>query len=99
MKRCSRFIDFQQWELNSCQRRAEVMCYESGPGVEWLIEKFELDLSLVARLGGHSQRRTRRGKERFPGMTIPYALTQLVETSAETRLGASARWSGTLHPR
>merc|ERR1719456_1641485 len=60
------------------------MCYESGPGVEWLIEKFDLDLSLVARLGGHSQPRTHRGAERFPGMTITYALMQRFEKIAET---------------
>jgi flavocytochrome c len=63
---------------------AKVMCYESGPGVEWLIEKFDLDLSLVARLGGHSQQRTHRGAERFPGMTITYALMQRFEKIAET---------------
>ena len=43
------------------------------------MEKFNLDLSLVARLGGHSQPRTHRGKERFPGMTITYALIQMLE--------------------
>merc|ERR1712216_823299 len=53
-------------------------------GVEWLIEKFDLDLSLVARLGGHSQQRTHRGAERFPGMTITYALMQRFEKIAET---------------
>jgi len=63
---------------------AKVMCVESGPGVEWLIEKFDLDLSLVARLGGHSQPRTHRGAERFPGMTITYALMQRFEKIAET---------------
>merc|ERR1711869_173100 len=62
---------------------AKVMCVESGPGVEWLIEKFDLDLSLVARLGGHSQPRTHRGAERFPGMTITYALIQMLEKVAE----------------
>ena len=36
------------------------------------MDKFNLDLSLVARLGGHSAPRTHRGKERFPGMTITY---------------------------
>ena len=46
---------------------------------DWLVEKFNLDLSLVARLGGHSQPRTHRGKERFPGMTITYALIQMLE--------------------
>merc|ERR1712079_646151 len=50
---------------------------------EWLMDKFDLDLSLVARLGGHSQPRTHRGKERFPGMTITYALIQMLEKIAE----------------
>merc|ERR1719160_1807780 len=62
---------------------AEVLCKESGPGVDWLMDKFELDLSLLARLGGHSQPRTHRGKERFPGMTITYALMQAFEKLAE----------------
>ena len=48
----------------------KVLCNNSGPDVEWLMDKFGLDLSLVARLGGHSQPRTHRGAERFPGMTI-----------------------------
>ena len=51
------------------------------------MEKFNLDLSLVARLGGHSQPRTHRGKERFPGMTITYALIQMLEKAGQ--LGAS----------
>merc|ERR1712050_563405 len=63
---------------------AKVLCNESGPGVDWLVDKFELDLSLVARLGGHSMPRTHRGKERFPGMTITYALMQRFEKIAET---------------
>ena len=40
---------------------------------------FGLDLSLVGRLGGHSFPRTHRGKERFPGMTITYALMERLE--------------------
>merc|ERR1712139_209340 len=63
---------------------AKVLCIESGPGVDWLMDKFELDLSLLARLGGHSMPRTHRGKERFPGMTITYALIQSVEKVAES---------------
>ena len=47
--------------------------------VDWLVDKFDLDMSLLARLGGHSAPRTHRGKERFPGMTITYALIQMVE--------------------
>merc|ERR1712216_565668 len=62
---------------------AKVLCCESGPGVDWLVDKFELDLSLLARLGGHSMPRTHRGKERFPGMTITYALMQAFEKVAE----------------
>ena len=42
-----------------------------------------MDLSLVSRLGGHSQPRTHRGKEMFPGMTITYALMQRLEEIAE----------------
>merc|ERR1712039_836416 len=63
---------------------ARVLCANSGPDVDWLVDKFELDLSLVARLGGHSMPRTHRGKERFPGMTITYALMQRFEKIAET---------------
>merc|ERR1712032_1487220 len=55
----------------------------SGPGVDWLVDKFELDLSLIARMGGHSVPRCHRGKERFPGMTITYALMQAFEKMAE----------------
>jgi len=62
---------------------AEVLCRNSAADVDWLVDVFSLDLSLVARLGGHSQPRTHRGKERFPGMTITYALIQMLEKVAE----------------
>merc|ERR1712066_600549 len=61
----------------------KVLCENSGRDVEWLMDAFNLDLSLVARLGGHSAPRTHRGKERFPGMTITYALIQMLEKVAE----------------
>lgn len=57
---------------------------------DWLVEKFNLDLSLVARLGGHSQPRTHRGKERFPGMTITYALIQMLEKAWPTSVCTDA---------
>merc|ERR1719277_1298677 len=63
---------------------AKLLCDNSGADVEWLMDAFNLDLSLVARLGGHSQPRTHRGKERFPGMTITYALIQMLEKVTET---------------
>merc|ERR1712232_472223 len=62
---------------------AKVLCANSAADVDWLMDKFDLDLSLLARLGGHSQPRTHRGKERFPGMTITYALIQMLEKIAE----------------
>merc|ERR1711998_262441 len=61
----------------------KVLTHQSGPAVDWLMNNFGLDLSLVSRLGGHSQPRTHRGKERFPGMTITYALMEKLEKIAE----------------
>lgn len=45
-----------------------VLTGRSGDAVNWLQDKFALDLSKVARLGGHSQPRTHRGDAQFPGM-------------------------------
>ena len=39
----------------------KVLTYQSGAAVEWIQDKFGVDLSLVSRLGGHSQPRTHRG--------------------------------------
>jgi flavocytochrome c len=58
---------------------AKTLTKESDPCVEWLTSSFDIDLSLVSRLGGHSHPRTHRGKERFPGMTITYALLEKLE--------------------
>jgi len=60
-----------------------VLTHQSGSAVEWLQNSFALDLSLVSRLGGHSFPRTHRGKERFPGMTITYALMEKLEEIAK----------------
>lgn len=55
----------------------KVLTYNSASAVEWLKEKFKLDLSLVAQLGGHSFPRTHRGESgQFPGMAITYALME-----------------------
>lgn len=45
-----------------------VLTGNSGDAVNWLMNKFGLDLNKVARLGGHSQPRTHRGGAQFPGM-------------------------------
>jgi flavocytochrome c len=55
------------------------LTFQSGAAVEWIQDKFKVDLSLVSRLGGHSQPRTHRGTEQFPGMTITYALMSTYE--------------------
>jgi len=57
----------------------KVLTGQSASAVEWLQNKFQLDLSLVSRLGGHSFPRTHRGKEKMPGMTITYALMETIE--------------------
>jgi len=61
----------------------KVLCNESAPSIEWIIDKFGIDLSLVSQLGGHSAKRTHRGKERFPGMTITYGLMEALEELSE----------------
>lgn len=61
-----------------------VLTYNSADAVHWLQEVFGLDLSVVSRLGGHSQPRTHRGKDaKFPGMAITYALMERLENLAE----------------
>ncbi|GAA5863200.1 hypothetical protein JCM8547_002863 [Rhodosporidiobolus lusitaniae] len=61
----------------------EVLTGKSGDAVNWLVTRFGLDLSKVSRLGGHSFERTHRGGEKFPGMTITYALMEKLEEIAE----------------
>jgi len=57
----------------------KVLAHESGDAVHWLMDAFNLDLSLITRMGGHNNERTHRGKERFPGMTITYGLMEKYE--------------------
>ncbi|KAG9780504.1 Flavocytochrome c, partial [Aureobasidium melanogenum] len=63
----------------------KVLTYKSAGAVEWLQDVFNLDLTLVSRLGGHSFPRTHRGHDaKFPGMAITYALMQRFEELAES---------------
>ena len=55
----------------------------SGTDVERLMDKFNLDLLLVSRLGGLSAHISHTEKDRFPCMTVTYALIQMVEKIAE----------------
>ncbi|EIN12076.1 fumarate reductase [Punctularia strigosozonata HHB-11173 SS5] len=61
-----------------------VLTGRSGDAVNWLQDKFGLDLSKVARLGGHSQPRTHRGNAQFPGMVITYAQMERLEDLAQS---------------
>ncbi|TBU41302.1 Flavocytochrome c [Dichomitus squalens] len=61
-----------------------VLTGQSGDAVNWLQDKFALDLSKVARLGGHTHPRTHRGNAQFPGMVITYAQLERLEDLAET---------------
>lgn len=62
-----------------------VLTYQSASAVEWLQDVFNLDLTLVSRLGGHSYPRTHRGHDaKFPGMAITYALMQRLEELVES---------------
>lgn len=63
----------------------KVLTYNSADAVHWLQEVFGLDLSVVSRLGGHSQPRTHRGKDaKFPGMAITYKLLEHLENLSES---------------
>lgn len=64
---------------------------ESDSSFEWLTQVFKVDLSLISRLGGHSQERTHRGKEKFPGMTITMALLTSLEKIEEDSKGEKAK--------
>ncbi|KAG0152203.1 hypothetical protein CROQUDRAFT_103179 [Cronartium quercuum f. sp. fusiforme G11] len=61
----------------------KVLTGKSAEAVNWLQDKFKLDLSKVSRLGGHSFQRTHRGGAQFPGMTITYAQMEALEDIAE----------------
>lgn len=62
----------------------KVLTYHSADAVHWLQDVFNLDLTVVSRLGGHSQPRTHRGKDaKFPGMAITYKLLETLENLAE----------------
>jgi len=59
-----------------------VLTGNSASAVHWLQDKFNLDLSKVSRLGGHSEPRTHRGGAQFPGMVITYAQLERLEDLA-----------------
>jgi len=74
-----------------------VLTGRSGDAVNWLQNKFGLDLSKVARLGGHSQPRTHRGNAQFPGMVrvrTESGTCVLISARRSFRLSHMLKWSG-----
>src|SRR6266540_3965501 len=70
-----------------------VLTGRSGDAVNWLQDKFKLDLSKVSRLGGHSHPRTHRGDAQFPGMVCPSCPnTKDIDHPTSRRLSLTPRW-------
>jgi hypothetical protein len=67
---CFHILNLSRFQARDLARDdlIRVLTGRSGEAVNWLQDKFGLDLSKVSRLGGHSQPRTHRGDAQFPGM-------------------------------
>ena len=72
----------EYWELTLDSSQAHNLTHDhlikvltgcSGDAVNWLQDKFSLNLSKVSHLGGHSQLCTHHGGAQFPGIVITYA--------------------------
>lgn len=79
---------FEQDTTNSAAEGArpaliKALTHQSGPAVDWLADRFGLDVSVIARLAAHSHPRTHRGKERFPGMALTYGLMEALDAEAQ----------------
>ncbi|KAJ6542530.1 Flavocytochrome c [Mycena vulgaris] len=58
----------------------------SAPAIAWLTGTFSIDLSVVARLGGHSAARTHRDKSGAPGWAITSALMKRLAAADSARV-------------
>lgn len=67
------------------------LCDQSSESLDWLMKRFKVDLSQVARLGGHSKPRTHRGSQRFPGMAITNTLIKELEQIEKDSKGKIAK--------
>ncbi|KAJ7753003.1 Flavocytochrome c [Mycena metata] len=67
----------------------------SAAAIAWLTDTFSVDLSVVSRLGGHTNPRTHRDKSGAPGWAITSALmkklTALADAAAAETAGQSPR--------
>ncbi|CUI14393.1 unnamed protein product [Bodo saltans] len=78
-------VSFHGGKEGPVSKTVTELARQSGPSIDWLTYKFNLDLSVVGLMGGNSVMRTHRGKERFPGMTITYALMDGLEKLQSAR--------------
>lgn len=63
---------------------------QSASAVQWLVDEFEIDLSVVAQLGGHSIARTHRGAKSTPGFAIVSAILKKLHENERFQLTNSA---------
>lgn len=65
----------------------DVLTKNSAQAVHWLADEFNIDLSAVSRLGGHTFARTHRGKGALPpGFAIISALTKKLEQAKNVKV-------------
>ncbi|KAK7051358.1 hypothetical protein VNI00_004858 [Paramarasmius palmivorus] len=65
----------------------ETLTSNSAAALTWLSTQFNVDLSLVSRLGGHSNPRTHRGQGGAPGWAMTSALIKKLEQAAASEPG------------
>ncbi|THU84185.1 Flavocytochrome c [Dendrothele bispora CBS 962.96] len=69
----------------------QALTSNSSSALSWLTSEFGVDLSLVARLGGHSIPRTHRGKGGAPGWAITSALIKKLEQAENAKVLKGAK--------
>lgn len=77
----------------------DVLTKNSADAVHWLSDELKVDLSSVARLGGHSFARTHRGSGKLPpGFAIVSALTKKIESSSNIDIFKLSVFKGFVEP-
>jgi FAD-dependent fumarate reductase len=91
---------FQRWKSEATfgidrEKLIRTMTSESANAVTWLSDEIEIDLSVVAPLGGHSIARTHRGSGRTPpGAAIVQGLMRNLEKRSNFKLMSSSEVTG-----
>ncbi|KAI0136936.1 flavocytochrome c [Xylariales sp. AK1849] len=82
-------------EGDGVDRRALVtmLTSRSESAVNWLVDEFGIDLSVVAPLGGHSVARTHRGAKSTPGFAIVSAILKKLGENSNFQLTNGAEVS------